>query len=64
MNKAEFIAAISESSELSVDDTKTFLNAFINTVTETLGEGGTVVLPVFRRRRLELRVGGRADAGE
>jgi DNA-binding protein HU-beta len=30
-----------------VGDTKKFLNAFIKTVTYTLGEGGTIVLPGF-----------------
>jgi nucleoid DNA-binding protein len=42
MNKAELIAAISESTELPANDTKIFLNTFIETVADTLGKGGTV----------------------
>ena len=42
MTKKEFITALSEKTGLSKKDTETFVNAFIDTVTEELVAGNTV----------------------
>jgi len=47
MNKAELVAVIAESSDLTNADAAKAVNAFIDTVTKVLSEGETVVLPGF-----------------
>lgn len=47
MNKAELIDAIADKANLTKADAARALDAFIDTVTETLGEGKTVTLIGF-----------------
>jgi DNA-binding protein HU-beta len=47
MNKTELVAAVAESSDLTNVDAAKAVNAFIDTVTKTLGRGDSVVLPGF-----------------
>ena len=47
MTKKEFITAVSEKTGLSKKDTETFVNAFIDTITEELSKGNTVNLTGF-----------------
>ena len=47
MNRTELISAMSEKSELTKVDTEKALNAFIDTVTEELKNGGKVQLVGF-----------------
>ena len=47
MNKSELISAIAEKSELTKKDSERALNAFLETVTETLTEGDKVQLVGF-----------------
>ena len=47
MNKAELIAAIAANAELSKKDADKALAAAINTITDTLAEGGKVQLVGF-----------------
>ena len=47
MNKSELISAIAEKSELTKKDSERALNAFLETVSETLTEGDKVQLVGF-----------------
>ncbi len=47
MNKSELVKAISEKSGSTVKDTEKFLNAFIETVTESMKKGDDVALVGF-----------------
>ncbi len=47
MNKSELIDAIASKSELSKNDAKKALDAFIEATTDTLKDGGRVVLIGF-----------------
>ena len=47
MTKKEFIVALSEKSGLSNKDTVTFVNAFIDTITEELSKGNNVNIQGF-----------------
>ncbi len=47
MNKAELVAAIAESTELSKKDSEKALKAFIDVVTDELKKGGKVQLVGF-----------------
>ena len=47
MNKAELVASIAEKSELSKKDAEKSLNAFMESVQESLGEGEKVQLVGF-----------------
>lgn len=47
MNKTELVAAIAEKSELSKKDTEKFVNAFTETVKETLKKGDKIQLIGF-----------------
>ncbi len=47
MNKAELIAAVAESADLTKDETQGFLDALTQTVTQVLSQGDSVALPNF-----------------
>ncbi len=47
MNKSELVKAISEKSGGTVKDTEKFLNAFVETVTESMEKGDDVALVGF-----------------
>ncbi len=47
MNKSELVKAISEKSGSTVKDTEKFLNAFVETVTESMKKGDDVALVGF-----------------
>lgn len=47
MNKAKFVSAVAESSDLTNTDAAKAVNAFIDTMTKTLRQGYGVVLPGF-----------------
>ena len=47
MNKTELVKAIAEKSELTVAESTKALNAFLETITETLKNGDDVVLTGF-----------------
>jgi DNA-binding protein HU-beta len=47
MNKTELIEAVAESADLTTDSAQKAVNAFIDTVTSTLSQGGSVALTGF-----------------
>ena len=47
MNKTELIATVAESADLTKEGTQKAVNAFIDTVTKTLSQGGSVTLVGF-----------------
>ncbi len=67
MNKTELINAMAEKAELSKKDTEKALNAFIDTVTEELADGGKVQLVgfgTFETSERAARVGRNPQTGE
>lgn len=47
MNKAQFIRAISEKSNLSIKDTAVVFESMVDVITETLGSGEKIQIPGF-----------------
>lgn len=47
MNKAQFIRAISEKSNLSIKDTAVVFESLVDVITETLGSGEKIQIPGF-----------------
>jgi DNA-binding protein HU-beta len=67
MNKTELINAMAEKAELSKKDAEKALNAFIDTVTEELADGGKVQLigfGTFETSERAARVGRNPQTGE
>ena len=60
MNKSELISSMAEKSKLTKKDTETFLNAFIESIKETLGKKEKVQLigfGTFEPRNRAARIG-------
>ena len=67
MNKTELINAMAEKAELSKKDAEKALNAFIDTVTEELADGGKVQLigfGTFETSERAARMGKNPQTGE
>ena len=67
MNKTELINAMAEKAELSKKDAEKALNAFIDTVTEELADGGKVQLigfGAFETSERAARMGRNPQTGE
>lgn len=67
MNKTELIGAVAVKAELTKTDAGKAVNAFLETITETLAEGGKVQLVgfgTFETRDRAARVGRNPQTGE
>lgn len=67
MNKAELVSAISERSGLEKNKVETFLNSFIDVVTDAVSSGDKVQLVgfgTFEKRHRESRTGRNPKTGE
>lgn len=67
MNKAELISAIAERTSATKKDTEVFVNAFVETVMETLKNGDSVQLVgfgTFETRKRAARTGRNPQTGE
>lgn len=67
MNKSELISEISSRSHLDKTKVETFLNVFVDVITDTISNGEKVQLVgfgVFEKRHREPRVGRNPKTGE